>query len=345
MFISIAVADSNREYLERLTEVLQQNGDLDISIFYNADRLISSMEKERYDVVLFDPDISDTKLSFPNVKLAVCLYSDEAVNKELYVDMDNIRKYQRISNIYKDILKKYADIAGYSANFSNAKRTKIQAVYSPIGGSGKTVISLAIAEKMSQLGKNVLYFSTEQLSSSASYFEYKEEGNTALVETISSGASFDMKLKGITKQGNNGVNYIEGFERIADYIDITYEEMKDVLNNIKKTGIFDSIIVDMACSIDHITKAVWEEADEIFVICKSGNFSTKKLNFFANQGIVLENKKKFLKIDNMVDISSKFNNELDVPCVASIHNYGNISEENVISAINYSNDIDITKFF
>lgn len=345
MIISIAIADSNRDYVERLTEVLQQKGDLNISIFTNADRLMSSMERERYDVVLFDPDISDDKLYFSNVKLAICLYSDEAMNKDLYSDIENIRKYQRISNIYKSILKKYADKAGYSADFGNAKRTKLEAVYSPIGGSGKTVISMAMAGKLTELGRNVLYISTEQLSSSAAFFQYQEEGNTALVETLGSGASFDMKLKGIAKQGNNGVNYVEGFERIADYSDVTYQEMKDVLSNIKKTGIYDNVIVDMGSNIDHISKAVWEEADEIVVICKSGNFATQKLNFFANQGMVLENKNKFLKIENMADNSSRFNNDFNVPCVATVHNYGNISEEQVISAINYNKEIDVTKFF
>jgi len=33
MIISIAIADSNRDYVERLTEVLQQKVDLNISIF------------------------------------------------------------------------------------------------------------------------------------------------------------------------------------------------------------------------------------------------------------------------------------------------------------------------
>lgn len=345
MIISIAVADSNREYVERLAEVLQQNGELNISIFTSAEKLLSAVERERYDVVLFDPDISDTKLYFSNVKLAVCLYSDEAVNKKLYSDIDNIHKYQRISNIYKEILKKYADKAGYSADFGNSKRTRIQAVYSPIGGSGKTIISIAMASKLVEFGRSVLYISTEQLSSSSVIFPYSEEGNTALIEALNSGASFEMKLKGIAKQGIHGVSYIEGFEKIADYDDVNYQEMKDVLSSIKKTGIYDHVIVDMGSNIDHITKSVWEEADEIVVVCKAGDFAAKKINSFVNQGLVLESKNKLLKIENMADNVSGFKNDLNVPCIGTIHNYGNISEEQVIQAINFNKEIDIAKMF
>ena len=343
MIISIAVADLNREYVERLTEVLQQNGDLNISIFTSAERLMSSLEKERYDVVLFDPDLSDTKLYFSNVKLAICLYSEEAVNKNMYSDVENIHKYQRISNIYKEILKKYADKAGYSADFGNSRRTKVQAVYSPIGGAGKTIISLAIASKLVEFGKNVLYVSTEPLSSSSVVYPYSEEGNTALIETLNSGASFEMKLKGIAKQGFNGVSYIEGFERIADYADVNYQEIKDVLSNIKKTGIYDHVIVDMSSNIDQITRAVWEESDDIIVVCRDGNFASKKLSLFANQGMVLESKQKFLKIDNMADKAYVSKNDFQVPCIGAVHNYGNLVEEQVIGAINYNNEIDVSK--
>lgn len=343
MIISIAVADLNREYVERLTEVLQQNGDLSISVFTSAERLKSTLEKERYDVVLFDPDISDTKLYFSNAKLAICLYSEEAVNKNMYSDIDNIHKYQRISNIYKDILKKYADKAGYSADFGNSKRTKVQAVYSPVGGSGKTIISMAIASKLVEFGKSVLYISTEQLSSSSAIYPYSEEGNTALIASLNSDTSFEMKLKGIAKQGFNGISYVEGFERVADYADVNYQEMKDVISNIKKTGIYDHIIIDMSSNIDSITRAVWEEADDIVVVCKDGNFAAKKMSLFVNQGLVLESKHKFLKIDNLVDKAGTSKNDFQAPGIGVVHNYGNLVEEQIIGAINYNNEIDVSK--
>lgn len=343
MIISIAIVDSNREYLKRLTEVLQEYGELRISIFTNVEKLLDSMRREKYDVVLFDPDVSDEKLYISNVKLLLCLYSDEAENKDLYKDIDNIHKYQRISNIYKEILKKYADKAGYLVGAGGIANTKLISVYSPSGGVGKTVVSLALSVGLAELGKKVLYISNEQLSSSSSILPYKEQGTTALVEAMNSGASFEVKLKGIVKEGMDGIEYFEGFERIADYGDVDKAEMKSLLENIRRSGLYDYVVIDMESNIDETVKATWDEVDNIIVICKSGEFSSRKLELFSAQGVVLENRHKFLRVHNMSEGSWKFNDELDVPCIGNIHNYGNIGESHIIKGINYNKEIDLNK--
>ena len=58
MHISMAIADPDKEYLYRLTEVLQQNRGLNISAFTSLENLRKAMENTRFDVLLFDPDIS-----------------------------------------------------------------------------------------------------------------------------------------------------------------------------------------------------------------------------------------------------------------------------------------------
>ena len=145
MNISIAVVDSDKEYNKRLSEVLQQYDELTIYICSSVQQFQKTMENNHIDVVLFDPDISEERLTFPGIKLPICLYSDEARNRSLYADFAKVIKYQRVSNIYKEFIREYADKAGYSADFDYSQNTGILAVYSPIGGSGKTTVALAIA--------------------------------------------------------------------------------------------------------------------------------------------------------------------------------------------------------
>ena len=104
MNISMAIADLNKEYLYRLTEILQQNRELNISVFTSLENLQEAMEKTRFDVLLFDPDISSERIGLSGVKLAVCLYSDECRNIDNYRDCQKVLKYQRVSNIYKFVL-------------------------------------------------------------------------------------------------------------------------------------------------------------------------------------------------------------------------------------------------
>lgn len=133
MNISIAIVDTNREYVERLSEVLQQYHDLTLSLFTNFDSLQKALEQNRFDIVLFDPDISRERLTVSTVKLAVCFYYDHCVNLNMYANCAKVLKYQRVSNIYKDILREYADKAGGAEEFGNRMKTCLIGVYSPVG--------------------------------------------------------------------------------------------------------------------------------------------------------------------------------------------------------------------
>ena len=343
MIISIAIADTNRDYIERLAEGLQQYNDLNISVFTSGERLQKTLVNEKYDVVLFDSDISEKRLMLSNAKLVMCLYSDDTVNGELYTDVDKVLKYQRISNIYKEILKKYSEKAGYSLELETSRKSSVLAVYSPIGGSGKTLVSIAIASKLEEQGRDVLYISAEQLGSSAALFPYKEPGTTALIEALNSNAVFALKLQGVAKNGMNGISYIEGFERIVDFDDVTMDEMKDLLVNIKKAGVYDVVIVDMDSAVGNVTKAVFEEADNIVVVNKPGFFASEKMRMFANQGIVTDNRSKMFVVKNFIDNGVRYNDELDVPEIGRVRNYGNLDEKKVIQMINMANEIDVTR--
>ena len=349
MNVSLAIADSNAEYVERLREELSnQYAELSISTYQSGQKLLEDLndkqKSKRFDIVLFDPDISEEKLSFPNVKLPICLYSDEAEHRSWYADCIMIKKYQRISNIYKSFIREYADKAGYSADFDNSQNTKIAAVYSPIGGSGKTTIALAIASKLVSMGKTVLFLSVEQLSSSGYVNAKQEEGITALmIKAVDEYTNFELKVKGIMKQGMNGMFYIEGFDRIVDYSAVTENEMKDVISKIKRSGIFDVIVIDMESNLDIIGNVIFSAADRIVLVEKTGELPSAKMNLFTQQAVMSDHKEKMLRVCNFAENNSVYSTELVLSTVGTVHNYGNLQLKNVIQAINSNNEIAVEK--
>ena len=218
MNISVAIASSDREYMERLSEALGQYEELAIHVYTGRETLTAAMESNHFDVLLFDPDLSEDRLPFQHVELPICLYSDEAKNTGLYPEEVKTEKYQRVSNIYKQIIREYAERAGEALEPDRSQKTVCIAVYSPIGGSGKTAASLAVGSRLAKQGKSVLFFSAEQLDSSSYINPRKEEGLVALIEAASDKkVNFELKLKGLLKTGNGGISYLEGFERLADF--------------------------------------------------------------------------------------------------------------------------------
>lgn len=344
MNISIAIADADREYAERLSEVLQQYDELTIHIYTNGQKLQDAMEANSFDIVLFDPDVSEQKLNFVNVKLPVCLYSDDAGRRSWYADCAKVMKYQRISNIYKDFIREYADKAGYSADFDRSQATSIIAVYSAAGGSGKTTIALAVASGLASLGKSVLFVSLERLSSAFYVNAKREEGITALVNSAADEhTNFELKVKGLMKQGLNGMYYVEGFERFVDYDAVTEGEMADVLNRIKRCGICDVLVVDMESSLDDVGKKVFALADRIVAVERTGELPAMKQKLFAQQAVVSEYRKKMCGIRNFAENNSVYGAEMEIPILGTVHNYGNLPLNNVIQAIIGNREIAVEK--
>lgn len=358
MNISIAIADSNREYAERLLEGLQKYEELSISIYSSGQKLQDDMnpknvdddveprkkKRKYFDIVLFDPDVCQEKLDFSNVKLSMCLYSDEAHNSSWYGDCTKVLKYQRISNIYKAFIREYADKAGYSADFDYSQHTNMIAVYSPVGGSGKTTMALAIASRLAGMGNTVLFVSLEQLNSSGYVNARQEEGITTLLDgAADEHTNFELKIKGLMKQGMNGMYYVEGFDRIVDYDAVTGDEMSNVLIKIKRCGICDVMVIDMESNLDLIGNSVISLADRIVVVEKTGELPGMKMNLFAGQAIVDENREKMLRICNFAESNSVYSTSLNLGTVGTVHNYGNLPLKNVIQAINANNEIMVEK--
>ncbi len=343
MNITIAIADANRDYLERLSEVLREYEDLTVSVYTTGDKLQEALQNKRFDVVLFDPDISTQKLMFGSTKLSVCLYSDEAQNKEMYADCEKVLKYQRISTIYKEIINAYADKAGYSGDFDNSQNTRIIAVYSPIGGSGKTTVALAIAGKMCSMGEKVLFLSAEQLNSTVCVNPTEDEGITGLIEAMAENVNFELKLKGNIKQGINGIGYVEGFERIVDYNSVEEEEMYNVISKIKRCGICDAVVVDMGSGIDGVNTAIFNVADYVVMVEKPGELPNAKMSLFMQQALAVEHKGKMMKVANFADSNAKFCEQLDVPSIGMVHNYGNYPLKNMLQNITSQGEIRVDK--
>lgn len=344
MNISIAIVDKNREYLDRLVEVLQEYKELTVSMFTSAERLEQVLQTKKIDIVLFDPDVSEEKISLKGCGMGICLYSDEAKNTALYAVEHKVLKYQRVSMIYKEILKLYAGEANISFDLGGSKNTRVLAVYSPIGGSGKTTVSLAMASKLASYGKNVLYLNLEQLNSSSCANPYVEEGMISLVEAVNENVNFELTMKGIMKKGLNGVLYVEGFERIVDYNIVTKEEVYKVLDNIRKCDICDIVIVDMNSYIDVIGQAVFELADDIIVIGKPGELPEQKMSTFAQQALVLEHRNKMCQVSNFMEGNGGLAKYLDVEEIGRVRNLGNQPVKTIVQAICSNNEIRLNGF-
>lgn len=342
MNIKIAILDSDINYLERLSGVLQQYDELLVSVFTKKETLEQAMGQNAFQIVLFYPDVSENRIYFGEEVMPVCLCDDEVKNWKLYPQMAVIQKYQRISNIYKEMLKYYAEYADDNGmDFYQQGSAKTIAVYSPVGGSGKTTIALAIAKKLHGMSKRVLFLSIEQLNGAIVYFPVKEEGITRLIETLNGNNNFRMTLKGILKENAEGLLYIEGFEKLVDYEDVSCEEIETVINKIKQCDVCDYLIIDTGSCLDEITKTVLEIVDKIVLVQRNSENADAKMKLFDGQVWVSEQKERMCVVKNFAEQNKKGYELPQLPIIGVVHNYGTILSNDLLNYIEQENGLQV----
>ncbi len=346
MNISIAIVDKDLDYLSRLVEGLTPF-DLTISVYTNVENLEEAIPKKKFDVVLFDPDVCDRTIIFgETTKLPVCLYSDECMNSMRYDNVVKVAKYQRISNIYNEILREFADKAGGAQGLDKSGQTTVVSVYSPTGGAGKTTVALSLAAKIRDLGEEVLFLSLEQISSSSVVNPSVEEGVTALLSSINDkNVNFELKVRGLAKRGIKDIFYIEGFERIVDYMDVSADEITDLIAAIKRLGFYKSIILDLGSSVDSKTKAILETSDHVVLVQTPDEIGNAKMDSFVNQSLAVDIEKKFLMVSNKAEIGSSYSKKNTYPQIGMIHNYGNLQLRAIVQNICANNEIKIERLW
>ncbi len=343
MNIKIAIIDNDINYLERLSGVLQQYDELIVAVFTKIESFQQTMEFEDFQIIVFNPDISAQQLIFPSKVMPICLCTQESVNRSLYQNIPAVQKYQRISNIYKQIIKNYAEhVKDSEMDYFKAASTRVIVVHSPVGGSGKTTISLAIAGKIQKMGKRVLFLSMEQCNSSAICCDIKEDGITCLVETLNTNSSFELKLKGILKQNMAGIYYVECFSRLVDYDDVKGEEIEKIIHKIKMCDVCDYIVIDTGSTLDDVNKAVLNSADRIVIIQRSGELADAKLALFDKQMMINELREKLCIVKNFVMQGTKGYELVNVPVAGEVRGYGNLSHKDLLGCIEQENNLEMS---
>lgn len=346
MVIKVAIASKDMNYLERLASGLEKYPRLELSIFYDMSQLECACAGRRYDVFLFSPDlfVLDEQL-FMEIKadLKVLLCDENDSVKDIFSNMKRIEKYQRISQIYKDLLNLYSEVCGRDTAFGDAA-TEIIAVYSPVGGAGKTTVALVLAMKYAKSSKRTFYINMEDMASEDCFLpQGGKKGLSDLMRFIYSDANIGMKIQGMLKSKYDNLFYIDHFSSPNDLYDMNVEDVQELLHAVQKSGLFDVVIVDMGTSLDKKSLTIFELSGHVAVVEKTDELSARKMNcFYEQHHIMKEYGSKMLRIINFDNgISNKIESAL--PILGKIGDIQNMDASNIIEVLANSTKTEFMK--
>lgn len=319
MTIKLAIADENAAYVERLKKVLEEYEDISLYAYTEKKELEQALASKHFDVLLFDPSIYDGR-PLGKSTLAVMLAGDAAEIPEYCRELQGIHKYQRISRIYQQVLELCAEICRDAGNVVGQGSVTSIAFYSPAGGVGKTTLALAAAARLAAQGGRTLYLNLEEAASEDCCLpQTADKGMSEIVSCLGQKVNFAMKVQGLLQNKTENLYYFNHFGSPNDIYEMSGEELKELLEQLAKTRLFDFIVIDMGISMDRKFLHVFEYADKIVLVEKADDMAVRKLNcFLAQVHIMKEYGRKMARVLNF-DMGRGSMLSTEVPLIGRIN--------------------------
>ena len=280
MKLQLLIASGHQDYMEHLSTVLTQRyGEtFEVSVCSTGEHLRELLSRRRFDAALLDETLAE-EADLGAVRLPLLLWDGAAALGSHGESMEKLRKYQRISSLVGQVLERYAAVCDGPAGFETG-RGRITAVWSPVGGCGKTTVAMAYAAQLVSRGKKTVYLDLEPFSSTPVYFAEAERGLTDVFEKLD--GNLELLFQSIRREDSgSGILY---FGRPDNYDDIEILIPDDVTALIQgaSAGV-EELVVDLGSGCDRKTRRVLELAAQVLLVTDGTQAAHVKCDQFRSQ--------------------------------------------------------------
>ena len=286
--LNLVIADYDSEYLESFTRYLMDThkNRFNVSTFSSEGALNDFLARENIsvDILLASPEISKGVDKNEKIKTLIILGSRNIVSS-MVVDVQKyevVDKYQSGEKLVEEILHIFSEVNDYSIfDLGEKNKMKLVSVYSPIGGSGKTLVSLNLCVRLSSLGLSVFYLNLENFSSTKSYFNY-DKGQTlsnVIFYIKERNKNLELKVEAATVNDTiHNIHYFSPLDSSMDMEDVDEEDISILIEKIRVAGEYDVCVVDMASVLDEKNRRVLELSDRVVILAMQGEIAKVKLD-------------------------------------------------------------------
>jgi len=285
MKINLLIASNHEDYAEHLSKALSElhADSLSVSVCTTTSKLRGLLKERKYEAALLEAAlIKDTDLS--GIHLPLVLWSED-VKTAVPDTLKKINKYQRVSQMAAEILELYAKASEHNRN-AEANKAGITAVWSPVGGVGKTTVALALASRKASDGKQVLYLNLEPFSSTSVYFDSVGKSISAVFEMLEAGeGNAGVLMQSILRQ--DAAQNISYFCCPDNFDDMNILSVDNITSLIAAcSGMTEELIIDMTSECNERTRRIFEIADRILLVADWTSTSQIKMSLFTSQNNV-----------------------------------------------------------
>lgn len=299
MKIKLVISSDDRDYTEHLSRVIADRyaDTFEVGVCSTQAQWAELLEGGGCDAALVEPSFVHAQ-NLKNVRLPLILWDEFSAQPVDDSGLKRIEKYQRISSIVGTILENYAQF-GTGVVDLNRKHGHITAVWSPVGGIGKTTVALAYAARKVSDGQRATYLSLENFCSVPAYFsgsDHEKKSISTVFERLES--DVPMLLKGILQEDSgSGITYYCGPNNYDDMNILTDDDLSTLIQGC--IGNTEELVVDLSAQCNTKTRKIFELADTILIVSDGTPVAkTKIFQFMSQHNVAQQIREKCVLVNN-----------------------------------------------
>ena len=278
----VVIADSDLNYIFplQLKFVEEYFDKLEIEIITDATYLNELFfSPQTIDILIISEELYDMSFQRHNIShvFVMCEQMEEEQTAELNVD--RIFKYTSIREIFTEISAKCSDVL-YNAG-TDQKECKIVMFYSANGGTGKTLLSMAVSAYLEKNHKRVLYINAANLQ----MFEYLLDKCSPIsaIDVYSKLSQVDANAYDVIKYAirKEIFSYLPPFKAALMSLGMDYSVYSRIASDAKKSEDFDFVVIDADPYFTQDKAELLERADKVIIVTKQDYGSVNAANHLA----------------------------------------------------------------
>jgi MinD-like ATPase involved in chromosome partitioning or flagellar assembly len=282
-FIKLLILDEDGEYAFNLCTFLTHNypETLLVSYYDNSDKIQECIKNIAPDIILLNEMFYN---QINTIFQGNIIILSSGSNSMTLPDIPSIYKYIDANKIAGDVINIFTKSRNIITK-SKERPVKIVAVYSAAGNTGKTSIALGISTICSYSGLSVFYINLEQFQSTGIFFSNDSEYSISDIIYYSKekDKNFVSKIQTMScRDATSGVCYFKASSNAFEMNELISHDIEFIIDNIKVSGQYDLIVVDMGIRLDESAIAIFELADEILYILTEEENCLHKTRLFID---------------------------------------------------------------
>lgn len=289
----IVIVDTDEDYLApleyKLMEEWGEKAEIEIITQLKYFHEFFSQPRNIFLLVINEFLFND-KILKQNCRHVFILHEDEFFDSG---DKKNhgIYKYSSVKEIYAEIMK---DIRIHTQSMK-VDSTKIFAVYSASGGSGKTLAALGVSSALADLGKRVLYINTEYIQDFNYYLEDKNYASPSFCYAMGTGEGF-LTERIMQEIGKENFEFLRPFQKSPLSYQVTEKMFLNLAEDLVRIKKYDAIVLELSRELTREKLLIMEKADKMIAVCLQSEDGAYKLEKFMEN--INWNQEKWIMICN-----------------------------------------------